>query len=179
MAIAITPFRGFCGFLPPPDVSRFLVSVPEFAKLIPSTTVESFLSVVSKLSSPSTPAVKDTDVKAVLKELFGALMKAPANSVQEAISSVSERFRNGQVAEVEKPVRDLFLELDSQFPGDVGVLAVYFLNVVSLEAGQAVFLKANEPHAYISGGGGVLHDCDLELTQFLDIDIIETMASSG
>ncbi|KAK9816551.1 hypothetical protein WJX72_001825 [[Myrmecia] bisecta] len=37
------------------------------------------------------------------------------------------------------------------YPGDVGVLAAYFLNLVSLSPHQAIFLPANEPHAYISG----------------------------
>jgi Phosphomannose isomerase type I len=36
-------------------------------------------------------------------------------------------------------------------PQDVGVLAAYFLNVVTLAPGQAMYLPANEPHAYVSG----------------------------
>lgn len=34
---------------------------------------------------------------------------------------------------------------------DVGVFAAYFLNVVALQPGQAMYLPANEPHAYVSG----------------------------
>lgn len=34
---------------------------------------------------------------------------------------------------------------------DVGVLAAFFLNLVSLRPGQAMYLPANEPHAYVSG----------------------------
>jgi mannose-6-phosphate isomerase class I len=33
----------------------------------------------------------------------------------------------------------------------VGVLASYFLNLVTLAPGQAMYLPANEPHAYVSG----------------------------
>lgn len=36
-------------------------------------------------------------------------------------------------------------------PQDVGVLAAYFLNLVTLAPGQAMYLPANEPHAYVSG----------------------------
>jgi mannose-6-phosphate isomerase len=32
-----------------------------------------------------------------------------------------------------------------------GVLSVYFLNLVELKEGQAIYLAANEPHAYVSG----------------------------
>lgn len=43
-------------------------------------------------------------------------------------------------------------QLHEQFPNDVGCLSIYFLNVVSLKPGEAIFLDANVPHAYISGG---------------------------
>lgn len=44
------------------------------------------------------------------------------------------------------------LRLHSQYPGDIGCFSIYFLNHVVLEPGQAMFLGANEPHAYIYGG---------------------------
>lgn len=47
---------------------------------------------------------------------------------------------------------DLLLRLHSQYPGDIGCFSIYFLNYVVLEPGQAMFLGANEPHAYIYGG---------------------------
>ncbi len=38
-----------------------------------------------------------------------------------------------------------------QYPGDVGVFCPFLLNCIVLEVGEAIFLPANEPHAYISG----------------------------
>ena len=46
----------------------------------------------------------------------------------------------------------IVLRLHSQFPGDVGCFCVYFLNLVNLLPGQAIFLNANMPHAYLAGG---------------------------
>ena len=43
------------------------------------------------------------------------------------------------------------MRLAAQFPGDIGVFAPFLLNVITLNPGDAVFLAANEPHAYISG----------------------------
>ena len=43
------------------------------------------------------------------------------------------------------------LRLNQQYPGDVGVLAAWFLNYVRLQPGQAICLEPNEPHAYVSG----------------------------
>lgn len=44
------------------------------------------------------------------------------------------------------------LRLHSQYPGDIGCFAIYFLNHMVLDPGQAMFLGANEPHAYLQGG---------------------------
>lgn len=46
---------------------------------------------------------------------------------------------------------ELVLRLEKQYPADVGVLAIFFLNFVKLDRGEAMYLDANEPHAYISG----------------------------
>ena len=52
-----------------------------------------------------------------------------------------------------KPVEgEIILKLHREFPGDAGAFCVYFLNVVRLEPGEAMFLEANLPHAYLSGG---------------------------
>ena len=46
----------------------------------------------------------------------------------------------------------LLLHLHNEFPADVGCFCIYFLNVLELEPGQAIFLEANLPHAYLAGG---------------------------
>lgn len=46
----------------------------------------------------------------------------------------------------------LFNQLDCWFPNDVGCFCIYFLNYIQLSPGQAIYLGANEPHAYICGG---------------------------
>ena len=33
----------------------------------------------------------------------------------------------------------------------MGVLSVFFLNLVTLPAGAAIYLAANQPHAYLAG----------------------------
>lgn len=45
----------------------------------------------------------------------------------------------------------IFLQLQLDFPNDVGSLSLFFLNVVRLAPGQAIFLAAKEPHAYLDG----------------------------
>lgn len=46
---------------------------------------------------------------------------------------------------------ELVLRLEKQFPGDVGVIAAFLLNYVKLNPGEALYIGANEPHAYLHG----------------------------
>ncbi|MGL5504448.1 MAG: mannose-6-phosphate isomerase, class I, partial [Aeromonas veronii] len=47
----------------------------------------------------------------------------------------------------------LITSLAAQYPGDVGLFSPLLLNVVTLEPGQAMFLDACTPHAYVRGTG--------------------------
>lgn len=38
-----------------------------------------------------------------------------------------------------------------RYPDDGGCFCAYFLNVVTLQPGEAMFLGPNEPHAYLAG----------------------------
>jgi mannose-6-phosphate isomerase len=72
-------------------------------------------------------------------------MRAPQDRVAEAIRAISE-------TDVKDPVVDLIRELDREYPGgDVGVLSVFFLNIVDLLPGQCLFMGPNVPHAYLIG----------------------------
>ncbi len=45
------------------------------------------------------------------------------------------------------------LELNREYPGDMGILSPLFLNLVVLSPGEAIYVPAGEPHAYLSGVG--------------------------
>ena len=47
---------------------------------------------------------------------------------------------------------ELFLRIAHDFPGDVGCWSIYFMNYVTLQEGESMFLGPNVPHAYIYGG---------------------------
>ncbi|PCH37027.1 mannose-6-phosphate isomerase [Wolfiporia cocos MD-104 SS10] len=154
MALALTPFTALCGFLPLPQIATYLSSTPEFAALIPPTIASQFLSIASS-SDPSGPAEK-----AALKDLFSAVMTAEESLFREQLEKLVARYEGGQETGAERGVKELVLRLQSQFPGDIGIFCAYLLNYVKMGPGEAIFLAAGEPHAYVSG------------------DIIECMATS-
>ncbi|KAE8668958.1 hypothetical protein F3Y22_tig00112281pilonHSYRG00300 [Hibiscus syriacus] len=67
-----------------------------------------------------------------------------ANEIKSALRSSRTLFEESEGEE------ELVLELEKQYPGDIGVLSAFLLNYVKLKGGNFV-CAANEPHAYLSG----------------------------
>ncbi|KAL8686531.1 MAG: hypothetical protein Q9218_007042, partial [Villophora microphyllina] len=167
MTIAITPFDGFCGFRPLKEISHFLSTVPSLRTLIGDEAAKEFEESVKGRETSSSAEDTQRNKKA-LQSAFSALMtkdqSAIATSAKELVASAEkdgEKFAGGGgPSNGGKELADLVVRLNSQFAGDVGLFVLFFLNYVKLEVGEAMFLKADDIHAYLSG------------------DIIECMASS-
>lgn len=146
MAIALTPFTALCGFLPLPQIATFLSSTPEFSSLVPSTIISRFFSASNSRTQTG------ANEKAALRDVFSSLMTAPEERFKEELAKLVARYKEGRVKPEEEAVKDLILRLESQFPGDIGVFCAFMLNYVKLNPGEAIYLGAGEPHAYVSGG---------------------------
>ncbi|KAM0751288.1 mannose-6-phosphate isomerase [Meredithblackwellia eburnea MCA 4105] len=151
MAVALTPFSGFCGFRPPWEIARFLSLVPEFSNVVGSSVSQSFQSTF--LSKDKDQQEQDEEIKKKgLKELFSALMMADEDLVKREVAKLVERFGEGEgEGEEFGEERKLVGTLNRDFEGDVGIFCTFVLNIVHLKPGEAVFLKADEPHAYLDG----------------------------
>jgi mannose-6-phosphate isomerase len=165
MTIAVTPFDGLCGFRPLAEISHFLKNVPSFRKLVGEDEAKNFESTVSGKETSS----NESDIQANKKALQSAFTKVmntdsletASKELLEAANSEGASFAGeGGPSNGGKELADLVIRLNSQFPGDIGLFVQFFLNYVKLEVGEAMFLKADDIHAYLSG------------------DIIECMASS-
>lgn len=145
LALALTNFRALFGFRP---IEEIVIAIESIEPLRDWITED----VVNRMKSGE-------DKKLALKSAYTLLMSAPQDRVQRCIDYV---IAHAFVLDKLDPVAvELVAELNRQFPGgDVGVLSVFFLNIVDLSPGQCMFMGPNVPHAYISG------------------DIIECMTSS-
>lgn len=161
MAIALTPFLAFLNFLPSQTILLHLLSVPEINALVPQELINQLaklLNLPTTLPADSflfepTKAAPSQEVKDVLKKIFGAIMSTSEDTYKKSVGDLMERYEKGEeVVESEKGLVDLAKMLNEQYPGDIGVLCVFLLNVVELKEGEAAFLGANMPHAYIKGG---------------------------
>ncbi|KAL8885361.1 MAG: hypothetical protein Q9215_006782 [Flavoplaca cf. flavocitrina] len=167
MTIAVTPFDGLCGFRPLKEITHFLATVPPLRKLIGEDAAKDFEDAVSGRETSS--GAEDTERnKKALQTVFSALMNQDRSTVaagtKELVASAKKEGESfaggGGPSNNGQELADLVVRLNGQFEGDIGLFVLFYLNYVELEVGEAMFLKADDIHAYLSG------------------DIIECMASS-
>lgn len=162
MAIAVTPFEGLCGFRPLEEISHFFESLPPLRTLVGEEAASGFTQVVKDEAS-SVEAKKEA-----LKTAFGGLMSSSPADIDREIpnlvdlaKSEGSNFASGGVPSTSGEVlSELVTRLNGQFGNDIGIFVLFFLNFVKLQPGEALFLVADDIHAYVSG------------------DIIECMAAS-
>ncbi|KAI0596383.1 mannose-6-phosphate isomerase [Biscogniauxia sp. FL1348] len=167
MAIAITEFEGLCGFRPLGEIAHFLSSVAPLRQLVGEDTAKAFIATVRGQESDDS-SESTTQNKRALQSAFAALMKSSPEDVAAATKSLvaeaeskGAEFADGGIESTDgKVMSELVTRLNGQFPDDIGLFVLFFLNYVQLSPGEALFLKADDIHAYLSG------------------DIIECMAAS-
>ena len=143
MTLAITRFEALCGFVSFEELSRNLETVPELRATTGEEIASAFVEAVKS-------AADESRLKTDLKKIFTAVMTASSELIHEQIKKLVKRLSASKNA-ANNAIDSLALRLESQYPGDVGVLCAYVLNYVVLQPGQCLFLAANEPHAYLAG----------------------------
>jgi len=175
MAIALTKFEGMNGFRPLSEISNHLAQIPELAAILgteASAQVSEIASAVTgkaaawgdRIYSSSGMALveKPTAEQAALTEkalrlVLKSLLHSPDALVDQQLQALISRLQSLQTLPASDERRtlpfltDMILRLHNQYPGDRGVLFPLLLNTVELSPGEAFYMAANEPHAYISG----------------------------
>ncbi|EFN52038.1 hypothetical protein CHLNCDRAFT_139231 [Chlorella variabilis] len=142
MALALSEFEALCSFVPHEELVAALRAVPELAACCGE----------ARVAALAAAAPCGAQRRQALKAAFHAVMACPAERAAECVRALCSRLEREAAAGRQLSAREqLTLRLQRQYPGDVGVLASWFLNHLRLRPGQAVALPANEPHAYISG----------------------------
>lgn len=136
MAIALTDFEALCGFRPLSQIQASVKSVPQLAEVIGSDDADKLLK-----------ATKANYTEA-LKAAFASLIQCPKAKLEKSLKSLEEELDKKTCT---TSTERLFLRLTFEFPGDVGCFVIYFLNLITLKPGEAMFLGPNLPHAYLSG----------------------------
>ncbi|CAK9150695.1 unnamed protein product [Ilex paraguariensis] len=143
MALALTEFGALCGFISLEELKGVLQKVPEIIEVVGSAYADQLLH----------DNEKDMEEKAKqhLQSMFTELMSASNDVISEALSKLRSRLNMETKVRQLTDKEQLVLHLEKQYPADVGVLAAFLFNFVKLNPGEALYLGANELHAYLYG----------------------------
>lgn len=83
-----------------------------------------------------------------LSDFFSGLLSLQGETKARAVQALIT-----QAKQIDLPLFNLIAELEQQYPNDIGLFAPLLLNVITLQPGEAMFLDAQTPHAYLHGTG--------------------------
>ncbi|MBL3670240.1 mannose-6-phosphate isomerase, class I [Streptomyces sp. M2CJ-2] len=129
LVCALTDFDGLCGFRDPRHA----------AELLDALGVDSLKPYVDLLRARP----EDEALREVLTAILTADRDEMAHTVTEA-AAACERLGGDHAP---------YAEIAHHYPGDPGVIAAMLLNHVRLQPGEALYLGAGVPHAYLNGLG--------------------------
>jgi len=130
LVCALTPFGALCGFRP----------LDEIVAQIDETRARGLADLLGRLRFEREPEH--------LAAFFEALLALDDDTAAEMVAEVIDAAESGYC---EPEVRGWLRKLAAQYPGDRGVVAPLFMNVLELRPGEGLFLPAGQPHAYLFG----------------------------
>ncbi|CAF1515127.1 unnamed protein product [Adineta ricciae] len=141
MAIALTKFECLCAFRPYEEIKQFIEKYEQLQILCGKKNCEEFSQSVSSQAELSIQ-------ESLLKKLYSNLMQSSPTIISQCVDAHLQVVQS----ETTNDLSCLFARLNKQYPGgDVGLFSIYFFNYITLNAGEAILLKANIPHAYLHG----------------------------
>lgn len=146
----------------------FLQNIPELCTVLGENSVAELR------------ATDEVGLSTVLKRSVQSLMECDPEVVAEQLKNLIERLEALDQSTRQTLNAGVVEQVHSDFPGDVGCFGIYIFNYIILQPGEAIYLGANEPHAYLKGGN---FPHRFSITEFISIhnsspDCIECMAQS-
>jgi mannose-6-phosphate isomerase len=115
---------------------------------------EEILDLTSRIDAPSiafyAAQLREGTDEEGLRNFFVSLLTMEKERQQSLIEEAMGAIKDMKIL---SPAVDWMKKLYRDYPGDIGVLSPLFLNVISLEPGEAVYISSGELHGYLEGAG--------------------------
>lgn len=131
LVYALTPYVAMNGFRDYADIVRLF-------EALDAASLHSYVK-----------ALKQNPTTQGLSQFFEAILSLSGDEKASALQALHQYATQQKGDEF----ADLLLDLEKQYPGDVGLLAPLMLHTITLQPGEAMYLDACTPHAYIKGTG--------------------------
>ncbi|MCL5995738.1 MAG: mannose-6-phosphate isomerase, class I [Chloroflexi bacterium] len=141
VAVALDSLTALMGIKPLPALAESLKRYPELVAFIGPA-------VCGKVTQ-----AQDADARELVRLLLTTLFERSVSQDRELAASIDQLAQRLQTpGQATDEAERLFLDLRKTYSGaDVGLFAIFLLNLVHLEAGQGIFVHAGVPHAYLKG----------------------------
>ncbi|ENN9980430.1 mannose-6-phosphate isomerase, class I [Vibrio vulnificus] len=139
LVYALTPYQAMNGFRAFDDI---LARYTHMVGAVHMPTVQALLEVF-----------KDNKTSYGLEAFFTGLLSLQGDDKLQSLAALLEYVKLHQKQDLEDDLCSLVLELAQSYPSDIGLFAPFMLNVLTLKPGQAMYLDARTPHAYLKGAG--------------------------
>ncbi|MDK2725751.1 mannose-6-phosphate isomerase, class I [Vibrio vulnificus] len=139
LVYALTPYQAMNGFRAFDDI---LAGFTHMVGAVHMPTVQALLEVF-----------KANNTSYGLKAFFTGLLSLQGDDKLQSLAALLEYVKLHQKQDLEDDLCGLVLELAQSYPSDIGLFAPFMLNVLTLKPGQAMYLDARTPHAYLKGAG--------------------------
>ena len=135
IAITLDSLSALVGFRPLSEIENNIRKYPQLLDFIGEEVVDGF---------------SQNKTKSGLKKVFSELMNnlTEMEELGRAIKQLKNEFEQKENQSVDEK---LFLTLYNQYGVDIGLFVLFFLNVVKLKLGEAIYTPAGIPHAYLQG----------------------------
>lgn len=133
-----------------------LAGFKQFAELI--TTLEQYPEITSFIGEDILSEMKSAEdiseqaVKPFVKKMYASMMRKSQSHREELLRAIEKLDQTLSLKNELSKTEEVFFDLRKIYPGaDSGLFSLFLLNLIHLKKGEALFLKAGLPHAYLEG----------------------------
>ncbi|ARR45720.1 mannose-6-phosphate isomerase, class I [Vibrio campbellii] len=139
LVYALTPYQAMNGFRAYSDIILL------FSQVVESVDLPVIQELLQTFKCDMTPKGLET--------FFTGILSLEGNDKEVSTRGLVEYAKKHQRPEIENDLSSLIIELDKSYPSDIGLFSPLMLNVLTLAPGEAMYLDARTPHAYLKGTG--------------------------
>lgn len=149
---ALTPVTAMCGFRSFTEIDSI------FSKLIPF----SYRSYFSEIFHRAPQVIRDNDdvggdelTAVFFKRLYTLAPEELASCIREYLESlrISRELKSTSGDGLFLEPKGIVMNAVREYPQDPGLFAPFFLNIIHLKPGEAIYLQPRTLHAYVKGDG--------------------------
>jgi mannose-6-phosphate isomerase len=133
LVYALTPYKAINGFRP----------IAVIVELFEAFKIDSL--------SPDIQSLAFNPTSEQLKEFFHRVMSLSGSEKEQVLMELLVSRELDGLSKLALEAKEYIEQFNNFYPSDIGILAPLMFNTIELQPGEAMFLYAETPHAYVSG----------------------------